>query len=143
MNSIERRVERMVERYRACVQDESLASYFQIDYAAFELKQLSTVSFSFTIWQETMPKLIVSDLPSELRAYIGGFLYENKVAVFHLLFPKDYPFKPPKWTVLKEHHTDKAEKVCHFQNHRYDMSWSPAITLEKDILNMIDAYFYV
>ena len=142
MNSIERRVERMVQRYRECVKDESLASYFQINYAAFELKQLSTISFSFTIREEYMPRLIVG-LPSDLCVYIGGFLYENKVAVFHLLFPPDYPFKPPKWSVLKEHHTDKCEKVVHYQNHRYDISWSPAITLEKDILNMIDAYFYV
>jgi hypothetical protein len=138
----DRRILRMIAQFNLTLQDESIESYFQIPYAKFNLRQLTPTTFHFTIQQETIPKLTV-DLPSDLRVYIGGFLYENKVAVFELSFPSDYPFKPTKWSVVDQYHTDKCEKVVHYQNHRYDISWSPAITLEKDILNMIDAYFYV
>lgn len=138
---MERRILRMIQQFKLTLQDESIESYFQIPYATFHLQQINLTTFHFTIQQETIPKLTV-DLPSELRVYIGGFLYENKVAVFELTFPSDYPFKPTKWSVVHQYHTDTCEKVVHYQNYRYDVSWSPAITLEKDLLNMIDAYFY-
>jgi hypothetical protein len=36
--------------------------------------------------------------------------------------------------------TKRDELAAYYQNHRYYISWSPAITFEKDILNMIDSY---
>jgi len=140
MNFTDRRIE---NQYLAFVENAPcIADYFQISHSNYRLRRLTPREFIFEIHKEKC-NFIGIDLPSELRVYINSFLYEFKIISYKMTVPADYPFKPPMWS-LELLHTNIPSKqdviAVHYQNKRYDVSWSPVISFEKDILNMIDAY---
>jgi len=116
-----------------CIED-----YFQIPHSKYKLTKLTMREYKFEIRKEN-GIFVGLDLPTELRVYVNSFLYEIKVVSYKLTIPNDYPFKPPVWSIapISSKHDELA---VFYQNQRYRVSWSPVITFEKDILNMIDAY---
>jgi len=140
MNQCDRRIHRLYDEFLQNVKG-TIQSHFQISHSTYKLYRASTREFLFTIYQETCPFVHVQ-LPSELNIYINTFLYEYAIVTYLLVFPSDYPFHPPVWSVSKSstNISKQFERIVHYQNHRYSISWSPAITIEKDILNMIDAH---
>jgi hypothetical protein len=80
------------------------------------------------------------DLPFELNCLILSYLCEYSKATFHIIFTNDYPFKPTKCELIdvKENIVTTYKKAVIWQNQSYLNSWSPSITLEKDILYMIE-----
>ena len=140
MNFIERRIQTRYESFlesAPCIED-----YFQITHSKYKLEQNTIREYRFTIFKEHGYSVGL-DLPTELRIYIHTFLYEYKVVSYNITVPSDYPFKPPIWsvhTISTNMPTKRDTLAVYYQNHRYNVSWSPVITFEKDILNMIDSY---
>ena len=134
---------RIQTRYEAfihsapCIED-----YFQITHSKYTFVQRTIREYIFTIYKEHSYSVGI-DLPTELRVYIHTFLYEYKVVSYKITIPSDYPFKAPIWsmnTISTNMPTNRDKLAVYYQNHRYYVSWSPVITFEKDILNMIDSY---
>lgn len=120
-----------------CIED-----YFQISHSKYKLTRHTPREYMFEIRKEQSTFAGI-DLPTDLRVYINSFLYEFKVISYKMTIPNDYPFKPPIWSLALIHTnipSKQDEFAVHYQNKRYDVSWSPVISFEKDILNMIDAY---
>lgn len=140
MNNCDRRINRQYNDFVTNVSD-TIESYFQITHSKYKLKRVSDREFLFTIYQDSCPFIHVA-LPSDINIYINTFLYEYACVSYLLVFPPTYPFNPPTWAVLKSstNTVKNFERIVHYQNYRYSISWSPAITIEKDILNMIDAH---
>ena len=137
---MDRRIQIRYEAFQEsapCIED-----YFQITHSKYKLKQHTVREYIFTIYKEHGYSVGI-DLPIELRIYIHTFLYEYKVVSYKITIPSDYPFKPPLWsvdTICTNVPTKRDTLAVYYQNHRYNVSWSPVITFEKDILNMIDSY---
>ena len=140
MNFTDKRIE---TRYLAFVENAPcIEEYFQILHSKYKLTRRTNREYTFEIRRENCTFAGI-DLPSELRVYINSFLYEFKIITYKMIIPDDYPFKPTVWS-LELLHTNVPSKqdelAVYYQNHRYQISWSPVISFEKDILNMIDAY---
>ena len=69
---------------------------------------------------------------------IAGYLYEYTTIDYQIRIPNDYPFKPPEWIMLTITAPQLYKDALSVLNYRYYQDWSPAITMEKDVLNMID-----
>lgn len=140
MSFSEKRIQTRYESFlqsAPCIED-----YFQITHSKYKLVQRNIREYIFTIHKEHGYAVGI-DLPTELRVYIHTFLYEYKVVSYKITIPTDYPFKAPIWsmdTISTNLCTKRDELAVYYQNHRYNVSWSPVITFEKDILNMIDSY---
>lgn len=121
--------------------NETIASYFQIDHSKYTLTKWTDDVYLFKVICESFPKYVFPLLPIELSMKISSFLYTKDVIEYSVFFTMDYPFKPTKWLLLgsAQPSPDKYKAAMYYQNKRYDESWSPAITIEKDILNMIDS----
>lgn len=140
MNFTDRRIE---NRYLSFLENAPcIEDYFQISHSKYKLTRHTNREYRFEIRKEKC-NFVGIDLPTELRIYINSFLYEFKVISYKMTVPNDYPFKAPIWS-LEVINTNvpspQDELAVYYQNRRYTDSWSPVISFEKDILNMIDAY---
>jgi hypothetical protein len=115
----------------------NIAKYFGIHDYEYKLEFTAPDLFHFKIINETLPSYIFPTLPNELSMRICNFLYSKKVIEYRVEYPQDYPFNPPKWTLLTILTPLAYKNATRILNHQYDLSWSPAISVEIDILNMI------
>jgi hypothetical protein len=136
MTQRERRIARNYEDFKSRLGQNSISDYFQIKHSTYSLSHLDPNTFQFIIQQESFPKYIFDDLPIELSIKIIGFLYNYKKIIYEIQFPLDYPFKPTKW-IMKKPASKLYTEALYILMRQYNDSWSPAITLETDILNMI------
>ena len=132
-----RRITRLMDEFHYYLQGQSIADHFQIKHSSYTLSRLDDNTFSFKIVREDFPKYVLN-LPIELSIKIAGYLYERTEVLYHIHFTNDYPFKPPIWTMQTITPPNVYQQALYVLMYRYSMSWSPAITIEKDILNMIE-----
>jgi hypothetical protein len=122
--------------------DMSISEYFQILHYTFTLVKKSDVEFIFNIYREKMRNYSFPQLPFELSAYISNYLYERIDITYLLVYPPTFPFRPPIWSLLhdKSNNMHNYAYVSHFINKQYEMDWSPSITIEKTVLNLIECF---
>jgi len=98
------------------------------------------MEFTFTVYREKMQNYAFQKLPIDLSVYISGYLYECINVSYTLVFPLDSPFKPPTWSLLQDKTNIKInyEYVSHLLNKQYKVDWSPAMSLEKVVLNLAE-----
>ena len=132
-----RRITNLFNEFNKNLKGQSIAEYFQITHSKYDLKKVNDQTFEFKISYELFPRYAL-DLPIELSMKIAGYLYEHTAIHYQIRIPNDYPFKPPVWIMLTISPPQLYKDALCVLNHRYDKDWSPAITIEKDILNMID-----
>jgi hypothetical protein len=138
----ERRIHLMKENFKEVLNGKSIGQHFGIPLKIMldtnENEEITTSYIcTFTHFKPYYYKM---DLPFELNCIVLSYLYEYSNAIFHIHFPRDYPFKPTRWELvdLKSNIDTTYVKAVIWQNQSYLNSWSPAITLEKDILYMIE-----
>ena len=123
-----RRLDNLYEQFQKI---SSIEKHFQIERYQFEVSRISDTTFQLTSRVVISP--IELELPQDILRYIESYLTDN--AKIEINYPRDYPFKCPKFTLLKGN--EKYVNNLHVLNYAYDRDWSPAITFEKDILYLI------
>ena len=127
-----------------------IAEYFQIEDSEFSIERMDAKTFHFTSLYKSKINVnlililnLYLELPKELVSHIKSFLIKKENVKFEIVYPSDYPFKPPIWKLLEtKDDPSKYNKIIHIQNHSYEKEWSPAITFEKDILYIIQHLVY-
>ena len=132
-----RRIARLFDEFTDNLKEKSIAEYFQITHSQYDLKKIDDQTFEFKISYELLPQCAL-DLPIELSIKINGYLCGCTQIRYQIHIPDDYPFKPPKWVMQTTTPPQVYTNALCVLNYRYDKDWSPAITIEKDILNMIE-----
>ena len=131
------RINKLFQEFIDNLNGKTIASYFQIDHSTYTFSRLDDSTFEFKVRNESFPKCVFEKVPIELSMKIIGFLYQCTCVTYHITFPADYPFKPPQWNLQTILAPQLYVDALHVLTHQYDNSWSPAISIEKDILNMI------
>jgi len=117
------------------VNDQPIAEYFNVPGNYHVHRDGESVVLC--AWHEDFPQVGKIDrLPPELALHVMSYLYLRKACSLKIEFPMDYPYKATIWSTLREQNMDTVAAVAR-QNCNYVNSWSPAITIEKDVLNMI------
>ena len=77
------------------------------------------------------------ELPDDLSVYVSSFLHKHVYAEFDILYPA--MFVPPTWKLihLDTNTTVNFNECIRLMNRRYIDDWSPAFTLEADMLTLI------
>ena len=86
------------------------------------------------------------DLPPELVRHIKGYLPDMIQIELSVSIPSDYPFKPHIWEFLKVKSNMKLNEEKYYDiiktHNCYNIGdWSPAMSLDKDILSLIEKYY--
>ena len=121
-----KRLNNLYEQFQTipCIQ-----SHYQIEGHEFQLTRIDDYTFHFNSTAQA-PELKLN-LPEEMIHHIQSYLIvQDKVEI---KYPRDYPFKCPKFSLLSGKH---ESELC-VLNYSYDRDWTPAFTFEKDILCLI------
>ena len=140
-NRVERRMRILLEQFKTNLNEMSIDQYFQISNTKIILKQIQFNELILNYKYKIFQLVNINNLPIELNMNILSYVHEYSFATYKVKIPDDYPFKPPVWSLenVKTNIIWNHLFAAHFQNHRYMMSWSPSLSLEKDVLNMIEA----
>jgi hypothetical protein len=133
-----RRIDRLFTEFKENLHGQSIADYFQITHSKYELSRVDPNTFEFKVSYEVFPRCYALELPIELSIKINGYLCGITQIRYQIHIPDDYPFKPPKWVMQTTTPPQVYTNALCVLNYRYDKDWSPAITIEKDVLNMIE-----
>ena len=86
-------------------------------------------------------KCLPMDIIHKISSYLNCYL---KIKT-KIVYPQDYPFQPPQWTLVCVKHNietkinlkDYYEYLVETHNNSYLVDWSPAIHINIDILEFI------
>lgn len=135
MTARTKRIDLTYDRFKAILTTQPIAQYFDVSGNYHVHREGDRVVLC--AWREEFPQVGKFDrLPPELSMHIMSYLYQRRACSLEIEFPADYPFKASIWRMLREQNMDAAAAVAR-QNCNYANSWSPSITIEKDVLNMI------
>jgi ubiquitin-protein ligase len=150
-NNSERRIILMLEQFNTNLQGRSIEDYFNINSnIQFRLRKNKEKERSclFSFKYEDNPLFYnISNLPQDINRYIKTYIHKRYDICFELLFPMDYPFKPPQWVLNTPiNHKQLYEQltiIIKIHNYKYLIDWSPWIMIEKDILLMVESLIKV
>jgi hypothetical protein len=132
----------MIERFEESRENMSIGDYFQVPMKiTINHENILHISCTFSQKKECYIKL---ELPFEVNCIVLSYLYDYSFGEYSIIIPDDYPFKPPIWLLMKS--SDSISKSIYkkaetFHNSRYRHSWEPSISIEKDILYMIESIY--
>jgi hypothetical protein len=141
MNRAQTRMYRMIERFEESRGAMSIGDYFQVPMKIkINHENILNIVCSFSQPKKCYVKL---DLPFEVNCIVLSYLDETTFGDYLIIVPYDYPFKPPIWLLIKSSDLNHSiyKKAEVFQNSRYQNSWEPSISFEKDILYMIESIY--
>lgn len=92
----------------------------------------------------------IIELPKEINDLISSYASEYVNINFNISHDTYYPFHSPVWSLLNISYNIKPllnvksyyEYIIKTHNDRYEKDWSPAICMEKDILEFIQKINY-
>jgi hypothetical protein len=108
-----------------------LAAYYQVPNVKITATQENESSYRIKYQSETPYVPLFSP---EIGHYIASFL-KRQTVVCVVVYPKDYPFRPPIWTAFT-----RDDGIVRHHNKEYDVGWDPTYTVDKDILLMLIRY---
>ena len=99
----------------------------------------------FTISFVKYYNIDIKRLPKEINDIISTYASDSINIKLKILHYDDYPFKHPVWSLLDVFYNinlpinliEYYNYIVKNHNDRYNMDWSPAICIEKDILEFI------
>ena len=138
MNRAQLRIHRLLERFKEDLENKTIGEYFQVPLKITINNDVYNLRCKFSKKKECYIKL---ELPFEVNCIVLSYLHEYSYGLYQINIPDDYPFKPPIWILLNSN--DKIYKKAEiYQNAQYRHSWEPSISVEKDILYMIQCILY-
>ena len=138
-------------RFRNCLRrlsTEDLVEYYGINTPlTIRIKQKANECTIIFIYDMPATYIGFNELPKEINRHImeyGGVKFCMRIQITP---PSDYPFHPSTWTIKELFNTissyvDIVEHMRYLVNLHVETTcmyrnWSPAITIEKDILSFI------
>lgn len=141
-----RRIETSVSTFTRNLNSQSIQLYFNVP-GKYKFYREDANTFLFTTDYEYMPSCNIDNLCVDISKYIASFLYRRSTCTFRVIFTNDYPYRSPVWSIVSMKTNEHADfqKVVDTQMQQYNAyhGWTPAITLEVDILNMITLILFM
>lgn len=88
----------------------------------------------------------IFELPIDISRAVSSYLSSYIIIEFMITYPSNYPFTPPRWSVDNVKHNiyhslpidvlDYYQYIAQKHNEMLRLDWSPAIHLDKDILDV-------
>jgi hypothetical protein len=134
--TMERRMAFMTRRLAESTQDKPLHEHFGV-HGKYELRRTNTNTFQLDVHRQVSFVYTFKGIPDEVEKYISSFLHKHFVCVIELAYVE--VFRPPTFTTIKLDSNLFINVDGLLKSHSlvYRDSWSPAFTLETDILNLI------
>ena len=131
-----RRIDTLYTTFTNNLNSSTIEDYFKVP-GKYKLHRTAPDVLCFEVDYEYIPPCI-GDC-KDVSIYIASFLYTRSTCKFSIVFNNSYPFHPTIWNIfyVKTNENVDFYKALTFQTQQYNLSWSPAITIETDILNMI------
>ena len=145
MNLSERRICNFFRKYGNCclVNKFSLdLDYSDTETLNMDVKRSNNSIIINYIYRKSTDYIDIPLVPLCLSNYINSFLGDYIKLGVKIRFPLDYPFNQPVWSLYSVHHNlvcqldIKNYYQYQIDNHNmmYKRVWSPAIDIDKDIL---------
>lgn len=89
--------------------------------------------------------LKIKELPFEISCIIHSYLYNKMEINILITYPLEYPFVRPIWSLINVKHNFKTllnlnkyyKYLIDKHNHKHLQYWSPAISIDRNILEFI------
>ena len=131
------------------ITNHNLVDFFNLETPCkIQFNPTSSTACSFSIQYKTPPLYYgIQDLPKEINRLIMEYSGEYFIIKIHLMMSSNYPFEAPIWTILYVD-SNMDESDCLYSQIKYivnthvsfyhsQIHWSPANTIEKDLLNFL------
>jgi hypothetical protein len=138
MDMRRKRIETLYTTFTRNLNTSSIQSYFNVP-GQYTLRREDENTLLFEVEHEYIPPCKMDKLCLDTSRHVASFLYRRTKCMFRVIFTNGYPFHPTHWSLVSVKGTEirQIQRALLHQNHQYQLSWTPAITLETDILNMI------
>jgi hypothetical protein len=115
-----------------------------------EKDNILEVFLKYDVESFDLKKNPIRNLPREINCLIAEYVPSFIKMIFKINYQNAYPFQPPCWSLVlcddrltylknaKEFYENKTQ----LHNDTNNRSWSPAITMEKDILYFVSKINY-
>jgi len=134
---MDKRLERIDRSYTKFLNDlntQQISSHYNIsNEIQINITRIKEDIFTVYITYENIPPLIAQlNLPCDINNYIKSFLHKQDKIYASLVFPTQYPFRPPIWSI--EYAIKDLKKEIAIFNRSLDDAWIPCINFENEIL---------
>lgn len=130
----DRRLTLLFKSFNENLKGQSIHEYFNIDTTVFTLSRDDYLLFTFHCVHHEKYDISKLSVPDDIITHILLFLPQEIRIQYKIIYSTDYPFKPPLWNSENE----LCSKITNMHNSENKYDWSPAMTIEKDILSMIE-----
>jgi hypothetical protein len=140
-----------MQRFTEEFKDVNLEEFYQLPNTTSEIVRLnfkveSNLCLRFFLYYEKGSMCPDFDLPQELMEHIKGYLPEVVQIEFKVNFPENnYPFNPHIWEIVRatsnKFKVDTYFNIIKAHNAYNTADWSPAITIQSDILCVIEKLY--
>jgi len=141
---VDRRITGLINKFKEYMNDRTINQYFQLPKSAptYTLTRNDKMTCTFTSSYRKRYNISKINLPDDMLRLINTYVDVHVLIIFDVVYGTDYPFYPPKWEIHKinapPNISKQVEQVTFNHNRQYKISWSPSISIEKDILYMIE-----
>lgn len=134
-----------IRRFMDIVVHSSLQYYFGISNIQIEVLENENEIFVTTHFNHKSPVYDIQQLPIEISRLIASYNETYIIIKTKIHFGNSYPFDRPIWTLLDVEHNvngsislkEYYQYIVDNHNQQYVRYWSPAITIDKDILEFV------
>jgi hypothetical protein len=141
---VDRRITGLINKFNEYMNGKTINQYFQLPKSApaYTLTRNEKMTCRFTSTYRKRYNISKIKLPDDMLRLINTYVDIYVLIVFDVVYGTDYPFYAPKWEIHKinapPNISKQVEQIIFNHNRQYKISWSPSISIEKDILYMIE-----
>ena len=137
------------EKFQNKIKDSSINKYFGIIDPNVNItlnkKNNEEILYLNIFYLKPQEKIYFKLFPNEINDLVHSYLNEYIDIEAKILYPLDYPFQPPIWSLTKNisnfDFKNLLYSICEYaitcHNNQHTRDWSPATDIEKDILDFI------
>ena len=133
------RLRRIQRNYDTILSHGDLSTYYQLNTFKVEFTQVKDDEFLLVIKYNQPIYVLPLNLPIELNQCVYSYLYMTLQFTIRLTFPADYPYKAPMFSLseIKNQAFLKYNTIINNHSYMYKHGWTPLITIEMQLLDLI------
>jgi hypothetical protein len=141
---VDRRITGLIKQFNEFIDGKTINEYFQLPKSApaYTLTRNDKMTCRFTSSYTKKYNISKIKLPDDILRLINTYIDIHVLIIFDVVYGTDYPFYAPKWEIHKinapPNISKQVEQITFNHNRQYQISWSPSISIEKDILYIIE-----